>query len=340
MRKTKKLLLFIIIFLLNTVFSGRNNNLVAGLRDFKQDFVKTIPENPDAQNSPPKEETKNTATQTNIAVQGVQPDNAAQIIMAQAAADSTLNNFYNDFKPPEKKPDNSNTSTNQNSYNNYYQDYSLDYYRYNYPYYYPYNNFYPNGASAMYGMNGNTVIAESEYTKNLQSLSTQREEPERHTWYNTSLDYQTVSKDLTAIGMVFGLVSAGKVDEISYGFKFDYTLFTEKNGADHYSLPLYDVGLTLGKQMGYGLVESFIAYSKLGDLSGLSLKLSTDQWIQKYVFITGGVGVSIINDSPLTDTNAGIGIGNSMLQFIIGYRSPSSVNYTLDGPQFKIRVIL
>jgi len=261
-----------------------------------------------------------------------------------AQADSSqLNNFYNDFNSNKKKAGDSETdkpaaaASDNNTYNNYY--YTPDYYRYNYPYNYPYSSYYSMDDVDMYRDRRGVTYKGRTIIKGMEESGAAA--PERHTWYNTSLGFQGISKDLSSVGMMMSVISAGKIDELSWGFKFDYDLYTEKQETgDHITLPISNTGLVFGKQLGNGLAESFIAYCKMQDLSGLSLRLSTDQWIQKYIFVSGGIGVSIINDSPLTDLRAGVGVGNSMVQFVIGYRSTSSVNTQLNGPEMRFKVTM
>lgn len=255
------------------------------------------------------------------------------------ADNSQLNNFYNDFKSPSKPADNSGSqqpaqpAQGGNTYN-YYTTPSMDYYQSMYPYNYPYSRFYSDEP---------VIIQPGQYYTQAQiQQNTQQYPPPspRHTWYNTALDYQSVSNNLSSVGMMFSIVSAGKATEISYGVKFDYNLYTERNPAGHTSLPISNIGMVFGKQMGAGLVESFVSYCSMQDFSGLSLKLSTDQWIHKYAFITGGFGVSIINNSPLTDAQIGIGLGNTMAQLILGYKSVNSVTTQLNGPELSIKLIM
>jgi len=324
------------IILQLSILASCFNYSQAGLKQFKKDFESApVAAAPIVATEEEKQPAQPTA-QANAAY------NPAPIYIAQAQ-NSELNNFYNDFKPKPKDSGSGDGSQQQqqggNTYNYYTTPYTPEYYQYNYPYYYPYNRFYPG-----MGMGGQTVIIDqSEYpgaTPRERFEQSKPQAPPRHTWYNTALNYQTVSDKISDIGMMFDFISAGKPSDIAWGFKFDYNLYTEKLENENVSLSISNVGVVLGKQLGEGLVESFISYCQMEDLSGISLKLSTDQWFHKNFFATGGFGASIINSSPLTDLNAGIGVGNPMVQFILGYKSVSSSNSQLNGPEIKIRVVM
>ncbi|OGS17842.1 MAG: hypothetical protein A3J83_08580 [Elusimicrobia bacterium RIFOXYA2_FULL_40_6] len=315
----------------------------AGLASFKQDFAKVtaIPEGQQ------KDDDQKLAVAAGA--QTVQSDyiTPVMVIMAQADTSGQLNNFYDDFNSKKKKPEDSQPAPAQtqaqpdsNTYNNYYYDsYTPDYYRYYYPYNYPYYNYNRLDDVDMYRNRRGVTYKGHAVIKGMDESDIAA--PERHTWYNTSLGHQSISKDLSSVGMMLSVISAGKIDELSWGVKFDYNLYTEKQETgDHVTLPITNTGLVFGKQMGNGLVESFISYCKMEDLSGLSLKLSTDQWFHKYLFATGGIGISVINDSPLSDLNIGVGAGNSMVQLVVGYKSVSSVNTQLNGPEIRLKVIL
>lgn len=305
--------------------------LFAGLKEFEEDFTGNSTENvSDNKTSKQKKNTTSTTSEQNT-----QPVIVAQNTVSDTSSDNKLNDFYNDFNPPKNESGNTGTtnssSTNGVTHRRRYHNFNPDYYQYYYPYYYPYYNFYPR----------ETVIIH-QYEENEQKQETKPEqiiEPANHMWFNASANYQHISDNLFAVGMTYSIVSSGKVNELSYGLKFDYNLFTERDGKEHYSLSLYDIGFTLGKQMGLGLIESYIAYCRLGDLSGLSLKLSTDQWLLKYLFVTGTLGVSLVNNSPLTELYAGIGVGSTIFKFSVGYRSHNSVNNQLSGPELKIGFI-
>ncbi|MFA5859076.1 MAG: hypothetical protein WC955_08415 [Elusimicrobiota bacterium] len=260
------------------------------------------------------------------------------IVVAQAETeDSKLKKFYGDFNSSSSNDSDStpSNSTTQRSYSRHHpRRYSPDFYWYNYPYYYPYPYFYPGGGTVY--MYENVQGRVQDTMQNSSIMADELPVPERHMWYNAGLNYQYIGENINAVGLGINLVSSGKSDELSYGFKFNYNLFSEKVEAEHFTLSLYDIGITVGKPMGCGLIESYIAYCNLSGLSGLALNLSVDQWFFKYFSVKAALGVYVINQAPLTDLYAGFGVGNSMIQLQFGYRARSSLTTQLNGPELRM----
>ena len=252
MKIIKLIPILVALFLLSTP-------AFCGLNAFKQDFAK-ISDNQQKQDEDQKPAAAAVSAAQAVQTDYVSPAQVMPVIIAQTNNDSQLNNFYNDFKSNKKKAGDSESDQpaavvpSNNSYNNYY--YTPDYYRYNYPYNYPYYNYYRMDDVDMYRdrrgvtYKGHTVIKGMEESGAVT--------PERHTWYDTSLSYQSISKDLSAVGMMMSVISAGKMDELSWGFKFDYDLYTEKQETgDHITLPISNMGFIFGKQMGNGMAGRF-----------------------------------------------------------------------------------
>ena len=322
MKNNRKLIIFASTVLIISITAACVKTVSAGLNDFKQEFQKT--ESDDSKNSQDKkEESQQSGTSSAQSTQSSQP-----------AQDSTLKNFKNDFQSPANNNSSGNNDNSyQNNYNYDYYRYPTNYYRYNNPYYYPYNSYYPE-----------VIIMPSNTQYNSQTMhnidTSQIVEQERYTWCNATLQSQRISETISSVGMIYSIISAGRADETSYGLKFDYSVFTEKIGQrEHVSMPLYFLGWAIGKQAGNGLAEMFLAYANLDGLTGISIKLSTDQFIEKYLFVRAGIGVSSINSNPLTEVHGGIGISTSWAQIYAGYKTQSSVMIDLNGPEIKIALI-